>query len=320
MKEVIFIRKNLAKWEQTERLVKESSKQSPDHLADAYTDLIADLSFARTHYPGSRITLYLNNLAADLHRLIYRNKREKWSRVLTFWSQEVPRTMYDARKELLTACVIFSVSIFIGIVSTLNDESFVRLIMGDGYVDMTLSNIARGEPMAVYGTQEQFSMFLGITVNNIRVALVAFVCGLLTSFATGYILLQNGIMLGTFHAFLYQQGLLGESMLAIWLHGTLEISAIVVAGAAGIALGNGWLFPGTYSRMVSFRRGAVRGLKIVVGTVPLFVVAGFIEGFFTRYTQLHNGVRLLFILLSFAFVIYYYIYLPNTYRHGNTKT
>ncbi len=320
MKEVIFIRKNLTKWEQTEQLIQDNNRQSPDRLADAYTDLVADLSFARTHYPGSRITLYLNNLAADLHHLIYRNKREKWSRVFTFWSQEVPRTMYDARKELLTACVIFSVSILIGIVSTLNDESFIRLIMGDGYVDMTLDNISRGEPMAVYGTQQQFAMFLGITVNNIRVALVAFVCGLLTSFATGYILLQNGIMLGAFHAFLYQQGLLGESMLAIWLHGTLEISAIVVAGAAGIALGNGWLFPGTYSRMVSFRRGAVRGLKIVVGTVPLFVIAGFIEGFFTRYTQLHNGVRLLLILLSLAFVIYYYIYLPNTYRHGSTET
>ncbi len=320
MKEVIFIRKNLTKWEQTEQLIQDNNRQSPDRLADAYTDLVADLSFARTHYPGSRITLYLNNLAADLHHLIYRNKREKWLRVFTFWSQEVPRTMYDARKELLTACVIFSVSILIGIVSTLNDESFIRLIMGDGYVDMTLDNISRGEPMAVYGTQQQFAMFLGITVNNIRVALVAFVCGLLTSFATGYILLQNGIMLGAFHAFLYQQGLLGESMLAIWLHGTLEISAIVVAGAAGIALGNGWLFPGTYSRMVSFRRGAVRGLKIVVGTVPLFVIAGFIEGFFTRYTQLHNGVRLFLILLSLAFVIYYYIYLPNTYRHGSTET
>jgi len=319
MKEVIFIRKNLEKWEETESLVKNSSRQSPDRLADAYTDLVADLSFARTHYPRSRITLYLNNLAADLHHIIYRNKREKWSRVLTFWSQEVPQTMYDARKELFTSFVIFSVCCVIGLISALNDDSFVRMIMGDGYVDMTLRNIENGDPMAVYGNSPQLSMFLGITVNNIRVALVAFVFGLITSFGTGYILLQNGVMLGAFHAFLYQQGVLGEAVLAVWLHGTLEISAIVVAGAAGIALGNGWLFPGTYSRMTSFRRGAYRGLKIVVGTVPIFVVAGFIEGFFTRYTQAPNAMRMIVILLSLAFIIYYYIYLPNTYRNGRTK-
>ena len=71
-------------------------------------------------------------------------------------------------------------------------------------------------------------------------------------------------------------------MLAIWLHGTLEIWSIIVAGAAGLALGNGWLFPGTYSRLESFKRGAKRGVKIVVGTIPIFIMAGFIESFITQ--------------------------------------
>jgi uncharacterized membrane protein SpoIIM required for sporulation len=124
-------------------------------------------------------------------------------------------------------------------------------------------------------------------------------------------LFQNGIMLGSFEAFFWQQGLLGESLLAVFLHGTLEISAIVVAGAAGIALGNSWLFPGTYSRLVSFQRGAKRGLKIVVGTVPIFVVAGFIEGFLTRHTEVNDWLRLLFILLSLAFVIFYFVVYPR---------
>ena len=95
--------------------------------------------------------------------------------------------------------------------------------------------------------------------------------GLLTSFGTGYMLLSNGIMVGAFQTFFYQHDLLWESSLAIWLHGTLEIWAIIVAGAAGLALGNGWLFPCTYSRLESFRRGAKRGLKIVIGTVPKLV-------------------------------------------------
>lgn len=163
-------------------------------------------------------------------------------------------------------------------------------------------------------------MFLGITINNIFVSFYCFAMGIVTSFGTGFILMQNGIMLGSFQYFFYEQGLLWESALAIWLHGTLEISAIIISGAAGLSLGNGWLFPGTYSRAESFRRGARRGLKIIVGTIPVFVVAGFIEGFFTRHTHWPDAVRLSIILLSLSFVLYYYIYLPQRLFNGNRKT
>ena len=146
---------------------------------------------------------------------------------------------------------------------------------------------------------------------------MAFVSGLLTSFCTGLVLLQNGIMLGAFQTFFAQHGLLWESALAIWLHGTIEISAIIVAGAAGIAMGNGWLFPGTYSRLYSFRRGAMRGLKIVIGTVPLFCVAGFIESFLTRHTEYSNVFRLTIISASALFIVYYYIVLPYLRNHNH---
>jgi uncharacterized membrane protein SpoIIM required for sporulation len=322
MKEVTFIRRNIDKWKETEKVVDNAAKQSPDVLADAYTDLTADLAFAQTHYPNSRITIYLNNLASALHNTLYRNKREKWSRIITFWSQEVPTTMYDARRELLTSFLIFVASALIGVLSTVGDADFARLVMGNGYIDMTLDNIARGEPMGVYGGGSESSMFLGITFNNVLVAFNCFAMGLFTSFGTGYMLFQNGIMIGAFETFFYQHDLLWQSVLAVWLHGTLEISAIIVAGAAGLALGNGWLFPGTYSRGASFARGAKRGLKIVIGTVPIFVLAGFIESFLTRHTEWPDAVRLAIILLSLTFIVFYYIYLPykKNKNHGIAKT
>ena len=101
MKEVTFIRRNIEKWKETEKVVERAASLSPDQLADAYTDLTADLAFAQTHFPTSRITIYLNNLASALHNEIYRNKREKWTRIITFWTQEVPRTMHDARLSLI---------------------------------------------------------------------------------------------------------------------------------------------------------------------------------------------------------------------------
>lgn len=320
MKEVTFIRRNIDKWKQTEKVLEEIENLNPDRVADAYTDLTADLAFAQTHYPHSRITIYLNNLASALHNAIYRNKREHWTRIITFWTREIPRTMHDARGELRLSALIFAVSVIIGIVSAWNDGNFVRLILGNGYVDMTLANIANGEPMAVYNGAEEVPMFLGITLNNVMVSFNCFAMGLLTSFGTGYILFNNGVMLGSFQTFFYQQGLLGESMLAIWLHGTLEIWAVIVSGAAGLTLGNGWLFPGTYSRTASFRRAARRGVKIVIGTVPIFMLAGFIEGFVTRHTGLPDFIRLGIIALSLAFIVYYYIYLPNKKTYGITES
>ncbi len=310
MKEVSFIKRNIDKWKAMEDTVDEAYNVSPDVLADAYQELTADLAFSQTHFPEARITVYLNNLASALHNKIYRNKREKRSRIITFWTREVPLTMWEARRLLLASFLIFVVSVVIGVLSTLGDADFPRLIMGDGYVDMTLDNIEKGEPMGVYGSEAESPMFFQITLNNIMVSFRCFVAGLLTSFMTGFILMQNGIMVGAFQAFFYQHGLLWESSLAIWLHGTIEISSIVVAGAAGLSLGNGWLMPGTYTRLESFRRGAVRGMKIVVGTVPLFIIAGFIESFVTRHTDLADGVRLSIIVLSLFFVVSYFVVLP----------
>ncbi|MBR8720954.1 hypothetical protein IX307_002154 [Bacteroides pyogenes] len=319
MKEVTFIRRNIDKWKESEKKLEEAKSLSPDRLADVYMELTADLAFAQTHFPTSRITVYLNNLASAMHNEIYRSKREKWSRLVTFWTREVPDIMYEARKELLVSFLVFLAAVFIGAVSALNDPDFVRLILGNHYVDMTLDNIAAGKPMAVYGGMSETPMFLQITLNNVMVSFSCFAMGVLTSFGTGYILVSNGIMLGAFQTFFYRHDLLWESALAIWLHGTLEISAIIVAGAAGLALGNGWLFPGSYSRGESFRRGAKRGAKIVVGTVPVFIAAGFIEGFITRHTHLPDALRLSLIFVSLAFVIFYYIYLPNRRKHGITK-
>ena len=319
MKEVTFIRQNIEKWRDVELMVENSVETAPDVQADAYIDLTSDLAYAQTHFPQSRITLYLNNLASALHNQIYRNKRESISRLVTFWTQEIPQTIWEARHALMASFIIFVISVTIGLVSQLGDDSFARLIMGGQYVDMTLDNIAKGEPMAVYDSGAETEMFLGITWNNVKVSFMVFVMGVFTSLGTGFLLFQNGVMVGSFQTFFFQQGLGFESMLAIWLHGTLEIWAIIVSGAAGITLGNGWLMPGTYGRLTSFMMAARRGLKIIVGTVPVFVMAGFIEGFATRHTEWPTWLRLTIIGASALFIGYYYLYLPYFRNHARQK-
>jgi uncharacterized membrane protein SpoIIM required for sporulation len=320
MKEISFIRQNIDKWKSLETVVDNATGHNPGKLADAYLEITTDLSFSRAHYPASRITIYLNNLASALHNQLHKNKKEKYSRLVTFWTEEIPDVIYDSRKELLYSFIIFGLSVIIGVVSALNDDSFARLILGDGYIDMTLNNIDNGDPMGVYGKSSELPMFFHIAFNNIGVSFRIFAMGLFTGFGAGYVLFFNGIMVGTFQTFMFQHDVGYESMLAIWLHGTFEISAIIIAGAGGLALGNGWLFPGTYSRGYAFKKGAMRGLKIAAGLAPVFIIAAFIESFLTRHTEYPTSVRLSIIIFSLVSVIYYYIILPNLKHNGIFKT
>ena len=208
----------------------------------------------------------------------------------------------------------------IGALSSANDDTFVRLILGDDYINMTLENIDKDDPMAVYKSMNQTDMFLRITMNNIYVSFMAFTMGILIPIGTPYVLFRNGLMLGSFQYFFYEQGLFLDSFLTIWIHGTLEISAIVIAGAAGLVIANSIMFPGTFTRLDSFRQGAKKGLKIVIGLIPIFIVAGLLESFVTRYTGLPVFVKASIILISAFFIIYYFVIYPNNLaKRGSTK-
>ena len=101
------------------------------------------------------------------------------------------------------------------------------------------------------------------------------------------------------------------------LHGTVELSSIVIAGAAGFTMGNSLLFPGTYSRLDAFKSGGLKGLKIVMGLVPFFILAGFIESFITRYAFMPMSVKALIIGLSAILMVYYFVIYPIRLKsHG----
>lgn len=310
MREAAFVRQNKEKWIAFEKAITENSKISPDHLADHYIHLTNDLSYAQTYYPDSKTLLYLNSLASQAHQKIYINKKENKNRVLEFWKTEFPLFFYQHQKTLLYTFLIFSAACCIGVISALNDSSFLRLILGDAYVNETLSNIEKGDPTGIYKSGSMVGSFLGITINNIRVAFIAYAFGVITSIGTGFVLFNNGVMLGAFMTFFYTQGLLFEASKSVWLHGTIEISVIVIAGCAGIVMGNSILFPGTFTRRASFMKGAKAGLKIVVSTIPFFILAGFIEGFITRFSDMPVWLAMSIIFSSFLLIIFYYIIYP----------
>jgi uncharacterized membrane protein SpoIIM required for sporulation len=318
MREVKFLRVNAPQWKEFERLLEQPQNADADEIADLYVRLTDDLAWAKTYYPQSKTTAYLNGLAAKIHGQIYENKKEDKGRIQYFWLSELPGLFYEHRNKLLAACIIFMAAIGIGVISAANDPMFTRMIMGDRYVNMTLSNIQQNDPMAVYKDDHAMDMFLGITFNNVRVSFLAFLAGLLASLGTGLILMQNGIMIGAFFSLFVGYNLLTESLLVVFIHGTLELSAIVIAGAAGFVMGNGLLFPGTYSRAKSFKRSAKEGLKMTIGLTPIFIAAGFLESFVTRYTEMPLWLSIFIIAGSLLFVVWYFVWYPYSINNKIT--
>mgnify|MGYP000695440957 CR=1 FL=1 len=311
MREVAFIKQNKEKWLQFETAIQQKKIENPDELSRLYLHLINDLAYAQTYYKKSKLIIYLNDLAVQVFQKIYQTKREDSNALIYFFKTEVPLLIHKYRRYVLYAFIFFTVSTLIGVVSAINEESFVRLILGNDYVNKTLQNIEKGDPVAVYKSGSNWGSFIGITFNNLRVGLTSFAYGITGGIGTAYVQLYNGIMLGSFQYFFYQKGVLGESMKGIWIHGAMEIFAIVIEGAAGFILGASILFPKTHSRFTSFKIGMRAGIKIVISTMPFTIAAGFLEGFITRYSDTMPLFLALFIILgTLSAITYYYLVYP----------
>ena len=311
MREVAFIKQNKEKWLSFEQAIFNNDFKDSDELASQYIHLINDLSYAQTYYPKSKVIIYLNQLAAKAFQKIYKTKRDDSNRLVSFWKTEVPLIVHQYRKYIYIAFAIFTLFTAIGAMSAANDGEFVRSILGDEYVNMTIENIENGNPVAVYKSGSNWGSFIGITINNLRVGIISFVLGVFGGIGTVYILFKNCIMLGSFQYFFYEKGVFWESVRGIWIHGSMEIFAIVIEAGAGLILGASILFPGTYSRYKSFKQGAKTGIKILISTFPFTFFAGFLEGFITRYSNIMpNWLSVGIILITLGLISYYYLIYP----------
>lgn len=310
MKETRFIGQNKEKWAELEALLK-SKERNPDQLSDLFIQVSDDLSYARSHYPNRVVRIYLNQLSQQVFTRLQRNTSNQLRLFLRFWKTELPMALYQSRVALLWSFIVFFLSFLVGVLSSVYEPDFARSILGDSYVDMTNQNIAEGNPTAVYQDSSALEMFFRIALNNITIALRTFLFGLLFAVGTLGVMLYNGIMLGTFQHLFVGKNVLFESILSIWMHGTFEISAFILSGGAGLVLGSGLVFPGTYTRIQALRRSARNGIRIMILAVTMLFVAAVIESWITRLVTMPDWLRLLLILAMLGLVLYYVIFYPR---------
>lgn len=315
MREALFVKQNSEKWKGYEAL----KTDNPDELAHRFIDITNDLAYAKTFYPKSKTTAYLNGVASVLHQAIYKNKKEESGRFIRFWKYELPLMFFKHRKQLLYSLIFFAISFAIGILSAKYDNSFLRMFFGDDYINMTNENIAKGDPFGVYKSMGEVEMFFKIASNNVWVMLVMIISGVFLSIGPIFFNLRTGIMIGAFEYFFFSKGLGAQSILVIWIHGTLEILSAVIAGGAGMVLGNGILFPKTHTRLEAFKSNAKDASKIALGIIPIILLAAFFESFVTRHTEMPIWLSISILLGSLIFMVHYVIIYPAILNKRNHK-
>jgi len=283
----------------------------PDEMASEFTRLVDDLGYAKTFYPTSRVTRYINSLASRIYLQIYRNRREESNRIVKFWKYDVPYTIGKHYRTILFAVVVFAIFFAVGFFSAVKEPGFLDDITGQGnYVEMTENNIRNGNPFGVYQDDRAFMMFIGIMMNNVSISFTFFFRGILLGIPSLIALIHNSIMVGSFEQLFHRHGLGVEWVLAVMIHGLLELSALILACAAGMILGTGFLFPKTGRRWHAFIQSAKDGVKLIIGLVPVFILAAFFESYVTRHYKMPLALNVIFLLLCLFFVVYYFIIYP----------
>ena len=279
-----FVKQNRDDWKQLEDLMSKlhktkSSITGPtiDEFYRYYQKAVQHLSYAQTYFSNEEVTLYLNGLVSKSHNLLYKDQVSSMKQVSHFLSTTFIRLFLDQWKFVLVAMLLFTLGGLGSFFAVVQDEQALFAILP--------AEIAQGVDPAQLGSADgqvdSSLMSASIMTNNIKVAILAFAGGVTFGLLTVYVLIYNGILVGALAALFWNHGKTYEFWAYILPHGMIELTAIFIAGGAGLLMGYKLFVPGKFSRGYQLKTQAKRSVQLLLGTIPLFVIAGIIEGFIT---------------------------------------
>jgi len=260
-----------------------------------YRQAAADLSTVRSDRTSRTLEQYLNRLVGRAHNLVYSGKRISAMSLWNFLAHGYPRLLRRLSAYVYLATGVTILSAILGVLITLVRPDFGALFMGPAMMDSVNQHKMWTEQILV--AKAPFSSL--IMTNNIGVCFVTFAGGITAGLWTLYALFQNGLMLGVIAVVCAQHGLSLSLWSFIAAHGALELPSIMLAGAAGLRLAAGILFPGLLRRREAIAVAGAEAVQLVAGTIPLLIIAGTLEAFLS---PTHAPVALKFSVGAFLFV------------------
>ena len=271
-----------------------------------YRRATGDLAYIRTHLPGHSLEGQLNNLVGRAHGYLYRRRQSRFAELGRFYVVTCPALVRKYKLVILAAAVIFWGGAAAGFLMAHVNPDIPRQAISDGYIDMTLENIASGDPCGVYRSGLPELMGSAIAANNIMVSFYAFALGVSAGVGTLWILAMNGFSLGALTYVFWQHGQFSVWASTVMIHGTIELTCVFVAGAAGFLLTSGFLFPGPRTRREAFKLRAREAIHLMLTVIPWLLIAASLEAFVTpKYLEMHMTGRVILIIFSVAAIVWY---------------
>lgn len=246
-------------------------------LASLYRQAASDLAFVREDSESRRLAAYLNELMGRAHNLLYVSRRNGLAEVTGFFRNTFPRTVRATAPLSLISAALFAAAALAGAVVTHRDPVFARLLLGDVMMEkienrtMWTGSILTLKPVASSA----------IMTNNMSVALATAAAGIVAGLPTVFLMILNGLLLGTIGTACGTSGMALSFWSFVAPHGVIELTAVFLAGGAGLAVARGLLFPGLRSRREALVQAGGRAARLVAGIIPMLAIAGVIEAFFS---------------------------------------
>jgi uncharacterized membrane protein SpoIIM required for sporulation len=306
-----WIARREANWQRLDALLRQAETKGLKslkaaeirELASLYRSVAADLARARTQQVGNILIQNLQLLATRAYTQIYQgSRRQEWQAVVEFYRWGLPEVIQQTFPYTATATALFCLGVIVAWWYAWQDPTFMSLIVPEQLISQVrdenklwMGSIVGIEPLASSG----------IMINNIKVSFGAVAGGMTVGAFTTYIMVFNGLLIGAIATLVGQNNLAYPFWAFVFPHGALELPAIFFAGGAGFLLAKAILFPGQYRRGDALKFYGSQAVQLVFGIVPMLVIAGIIEGFFSPNPIVPDPLKYLFGLGLFIILVIY---------------
>lgn len=308
-----FLGERRPTWQQLEELLTQAKtnirRLSPQDLAELgrlYRNATSDLALAQRDFPNQRVTHYLNGLVGRAHAQIYQEEPLRRRAFQHFYRHQFP-LLYRVLLPYTSLCfAVFLIGAMIAFFVTWRQPEAIYVFAGPD-IEGLVRQVEAGKLWTEIAPSARSAASSMILTNNIRVMFLTFAGGITVGLLTFWVVLSNGIHLGAIFGLLQVHGLssgLGEFVIA---HGFIELSVIFLAGGCGLYMGDGLLRPGLLTRRAALMQRSRLSVQLILGCVPLLILAGLIEGFISP-SGLPWPVKLTVGLLTGSLLHYYWLY------------
>jgi len=302
-----FVKMHREEWKQLEQLVLTMSKRRNAITGDTitqyhrlYQKTAQNLSYSQTYFPNDEVTQYLNGLVSKSHNLLYKDQVSSFKQIRHFFSTKFIGLLVEQWKFVVVAMILFIIGGVGSFIAVANDPLHIYAILpAEMAQGVNPDRLGEGN-----GAVDSSLMSASIMTNNIKVAIFAFAGGITFGLVTVYLLVYNGIIIGALAALFWHHEKSYDFWAYIVPHGMIELTAIFIAGGAGLLMGYKLFVPGQYTRGYQLKHHAKRSVQLLLGTIPLFVIAGVIEGFITPAAISLEAKYIVAFLTVFGLILY----------------